>query len=122
MNARDLLESFGDMLDRSALLARETAMCKRHIQKDAFNADYWHNKAKRNLAERKRLQTQLERRQKQLNYLLSSLPDEAQRQVLALRYISLMSYAQISETLHFSVRHIYRLHLKGVKALDALMS
>jgi DNA-directed RNA polymerase specialized sigma24 family protein len=122
LNARDLLESYGDLLDKSALLARETAMCKRHMQQDAANAAHWQRKATRNLAERKRLQTQIGRRQKQLNYLLAHLPDEAQRQVLTLRYISLMSYAQISDALHFSERHIYRLHLRGVRALDALLA
>ena len=121
MTAREILESYGEMLQKSALMARETAACRRHAVRDKANAAHWEGKTTRLIKERRSLDTRINRRLKQLDALLARLPDQAAAQVLALRYISLMSYAQISEALHFSERHIYRLHLKGVHALDTLL-
>lgn len=122
MKARNLLESYGDMLQKSAILARQAAALRRHAAKDPANAPHYEQKTRRLLEERRSLDACIERRLQQLGGLLAGLPDQTAAQVLSLRYISLMSYAQISEALYFSERHIYRLHTRGVGALEALLA
>lgn len=52
---------------------------------------------------------------------MSQLDDETLARVLTLRYLGLLSYEQIGRALGFSPRHIYRLHVKGVEAMQTLL-
>ena len=45
MTLRELLESYGMLLDKSHCLARETAVCLRRAQENKANASHWRGKA-----------------------------------------------------------------------------
>lgn len=117
MNARAMLEHHSALIARYEGLQAQATACKRKAGSGP-------------LAERvQRLQQQaqeaarkLRANEARLSRLLAKLPDGAQRQVLSLRYLGGHSYAEISLALDFSTRHIYRLHLAGVAALDLALA
>lgn len=118
MTAREMLESYGALLSRDAALIRERKACLSHARNGPENAEHWIRRAKSLQAERNRVQRQLSRRLKELRLMLATLEDPALGELLALRYLSLMSYEDISEEMGFSLRHIYRLHLRAVALLE----
>ena len=120
MTLRELLESYGMLLDKSHCLARETAVCLRRAQENKANASHWRGKAELLVSESGRLNSLIEQRREQLIQMILSLPDDRESIVLELRYISLMGYRDISKAMRFSLRHVYRLHKRGVERLDAL--
>lgn len=121
MNARETLENYGELREKAELKAREAALCKKQLARDTANESHLKIRLSRLTREQKSLQRRLLSRQKQIEYLLSLLEEEQLSRVLALRYLSLLSYEQIALSLHFSPRHIYRLHVKGVMALQKIL-
>lgn len=121
MNAREMLENYGELVEKSRVKAREVAICRRQAGRDAENEERLQKRLARLLSEQKSLNRRMLSRQKQLEHLLSKMEEEQQSQVLALRYLGLLSYEQIGRALHFSPRHIFRLHLTGVKALEKIL-
>ena len=117
---RGLLESYRWLQDKASHLARETALCRKQARGSTVNAVFWQRREARLAVESGHLSRLINLRRQQLNDLLFLLPNEEQRQVLALRYISLMSYPDISKAIQFSLRHVYRLHNQGIEQLDAL--
>ena len=120
MTLRELLESYGMMLDKTFCLARETAIYLRRAQENKANASYWRDKAALLSAESWRLNSLIDQRRQQLDQMIQTLGNERERQVLELRYFSLMGYRDISKTMRFSIRQIYRLRRRGIERLDAL--
>ena len=120
MTPRELLENYGTLLDKSFCLARETTICLRRAQENKANAAYWRDKAALLSVESGRLNSLIEQRRQQLNQMILSLPNDRESVVLELRYISLMGYRDISKAMRFSLRHVYRLHNRGIEVLDAL--
>ena len=120
MSPRELLESYGMMLDKSFCLARETDIYLRRAQENKANASYWRDKAALLSAESGRLNSLIDQRRQQLDQMIQTLGNERERQVLEMRYFSLMDYRDISKTMRFSIRQIYRLRRRGIERLDAL--
>ena len=121
MNAQTILELQVTLLDRIHPLSREQTACNLHAHKGGVKAPFWLQRSQqlgRQLAAQKRL---LRRNQLRLEALLQRLPQGPEAQVLGLRHLSLMSYAQISEALSYSERHIHRLHLQGLRQLQELL-
>lgn len=121
MNARETLENYGELREKAETKAREIMLCKRQLARDAASESHLKTRLSRLTREQKSLQRQLLRRQKQIEHLLSLLQEEQLSRILALRYLSLLSYEQIGQALHFSSRHIYRLHVRGVMALQKIL-
>lgn len=48
-------------------------------------------------------------------YIISKLPGASEREVLILYYIIGLTHEEIADQLHYSLRHIERLHKKGLK-------
>lgn len=120
-SARERLESFGNITQRLHRLTRELAKARANAQEDPAAA-HWQRRVQLLQKDIRTNRLLLSRRQQELEGLLARLPNEAERQVLALRYLGLYSYQHISETLAYSDRHIFRLHTKGIKRLDAILS
>lgn len=118
LSAREILEGYGELLQKSRALSEESDACRQRLERDGTNAGLWLGKARRLQAEALRLQRLARRRQLQAEGLLARLPDAEGRAVLSLRYISLMRYEEIGEVLGYSPRHIYRLHLRAVQRLQ----
>ncbi len=125
MNARELLEDYGELREKAGARGREATACKkqlaRAIAQESANEAHLKKRLHRLSAEQKSLQRRMTQRQKQIEHLLSSLKMETLGQVLALRYLSLLSYEQIGQSLHFSSRHVQRLHVLGVAELQKLL-
>ena len=122
MTPRELLESYGMLLDKSFCLARETAICLKRAQENKVNASYWRSKEALLVAEASRLNRLINQRRQQLNRLIQKLPNERERQVLVLRYISLMGYRDISKAMRFSLRQLYRYHTCAIQKLESLIN
>lgn len=116
--ARELLESYLELQAGAAALAPALAQAKMAAQQ----APTAHNRRRLGLlqTEARRRQRHLRARHQLLENLLAALPAD-ERRVLALRYLSGLAYADISETLGFCQRHVYRLHLQGVRSLQACL-
>lgn len=116
--ARELLESLEDLRRKAAALQVEL-----RAYKGALPAQPLPHQARRLRllqCEARRGQRQLKARVRLLQNLLPALPRDS-RQVLVLRYLSGLSYLEISEALGFSQRHVYRLHLQGVRQLQTTL-
>lgn len=48
-------------------------------------------------------------------YIISKLPGASEREVLILYYIIGLTHEEIADQLHYSLRHIERMHKKGLK-------
>lgn len=118
--AREHLESYGSLQQRIDRLTRDLGQARRHAREAAQPA-HWQRRIKR-LQEEIRKHRRLQgKKQQELESLLARLPREDERQVLSLRYLGLYSYFEISQTLAYSERHIYRLHLSGMNWLDSII-
>ena len=121
MNAREMLESYGGLLARAEARAREMALCLRHA-KEGKEAERWQAKARLLKAEIRKIRRQAAARRHEIEQALCRLDSPREAQVLSLRYLSLLSYDDISEVIHFTTRHIYRVHKESVAKLDRLMA
>ena len=122
MTPRELLESYGKLLDKLFGLAQETAICRKRARNGEDNFAYWRRKAELLELEARRLNRLINLRRQQLNQMLQKLPNENHRQVLELRYISLMGYRDISKAMYTSLRQLYRYHTRGIQCLDSLIN
>ncbi len=120
MTARETLESFGGLVDQLDRFQSELALCRIHAQEDTRSPERWQRRIRALQADIRRHRRLCRSRQGEIERLLSTLPDETMRTVLALRYLNLFSYAEISEVLHFSLRHIYRIHQQAAARLQAM--
>ncbi len=117
MSARELLESYGALREEAGLRLYELRALRARR-----NSGQAPSSRERDLLARCRtLQRKMKSRQKQLTCLLAQLDSQSERLVLESRYLQGMSYEDISLALNFSPRHIYRLHLRGVTALNAIL-
>ena len=119
MTPRELLESYGMLLDKSFCLARDTVICLKRAQETRVNESYWRNKAALLSVESVNLNSLIDLRQQQIDQMILNLSNKNERQVLELRYISLMGYRDISKAMRFSLRQIYRLHRRGIERLGS---
>ncbi len=53
--------------------------------------------------------------------LIGNLPSEVLRAVLRNRYLLYLSYEEIAKKMHYSVRHIRRLHSQSLKNLEEVL-
>lgn len=120
LTARERLESYTSLQYRMDRLTRELSQARRYI-KETQQPVRWQIRARHLQDDIRQTNTLLFRRKKELEALLSRLPREEERQVLALRYLGLYSYDDISQTMAYSERHIYRLHLQGIQQLDSIL-
>lgn len=120
MNARELLEYHEEILLKANALQRDLAMLKR--QKGSLQGELYEKRLTRLQADQRKIKRRVTASQARLNHLMKQLDDPVLHQVLSLRYISLTSHAQIGTALHFSVRHIHRLQLRGILALDSVLT
>ena len=60
----------------------------------------------------------LQARRKRMAEMIALLPDDNHRKLLTLRYMSGMRWRQIAGTMHYTTRHLQRLHQEALKALD----
>jgi DNA-directed RNA polymerase specialized sigma24 family protein len=116
-----MLESYGSLLARADARAREMALCLRHAAEGEEN-ERWQAKARLLKAEIKKIRRQATGRRQEIEQALCRLNSPREAQVLSLRYLSLLSYDEISEVIHFSTRHIYRVHREAAARLDELMT
>ncbi len=92
---------------------------------DIAGIDYEHERVQSSLSDRTAeiiakaedmrsdLQTQIERLfylQEEICGVIDKIPQAVFRELLTLKYIRLMSWQEISETMHYGVRHLTRLH------------
>ncbi len=115
-----MLESYGGLVDQLDSFQHELALCHIHAQEGARSPERWQRRIRALQADIRRHRRLCQSRQGEIERLLSMLPDENMRRVLALRYLNLFSYGEISEVLHFSLRHIYRIHHQAAARLQAL--
>ena len=124
MNAREMLESYGELVSRAEARAREMALCLRHAKEEeaAEAAERWQAKACLLKADIRKIRRQAAIRRHEIEQALCRLDSPRERQILSLRYLNLLPYDDISEVIHFSTRHIYRVHKESVAKLDRLMA
>lgn len=59
--------------------------------------------------------------QEEIRKTIESIDDPVLVQVLSLRYLSYFPWRRIAETLHYSTRHITRLHARGLAAVERVL-
>ena len=122
MNARETLESYGELVHKLDSFQHELALCLCHAAKEPQALERWQRRMKALKADIRKHRRLCQRRSVEIEQLLMKMPDETMRKVLALRYLSLLSHAEISEVLHFSLRHVYRIHRQAAERLQAIMT
>ena len=55
------------------------------------------------------------RLRKEARYIISKVPGASERDIMMLYYIIGLTHEEIADQLHYSTRHIERLHKKGLK-------
>ena len=116
-----MLESYGEGLRALDTLERELAVCRRRAKEDGDGKERNVARAETLSREAATLRRRLYRRRREAEAWLERLPDGSERRVLALRYLNLLSYDEISEICYFSQRHVFRLHRRAVLRLQSLM-
>ena len=122
MNARETLESYGELANKLDSFQHELALCLCHAAKGTQGVERWQRRVKALQSDIRKHRRLCQRRSGEIEQLLMTLPDETMRKVLALRYLSLLPYGEISEILHFSLRHVYRIHHQAAARLQAMMN
>lgn len=59
--------------------------------------------------------------QAEIRQTIESLDDPVMVQVLSHRYISYKSWRQIADVMHYSIRHVTRLHAKALALMDHVL-
>ena len=68
-------------------------------------------------AEMKEVEKQLDEKRAEVITVIEALSDENQKSVLMLRYISLLSFNQITEKMFYSLSTIKRWHKEGIELI-----
>lgn len=69
-------------------------------------------------ADMKEVQKQLDEKRTEVITVIEALNDENQKSVLMLRYISLLSFNQITEKMYYSLSTIKRWHKEGIEMIQ----
>jgi DNA-directed RNA polymerase specialized sigma24 family protein len=121
VNARELLESYGEQLRALDALERELAVCRRRAKEDGPGRERNASRAQSLSREAAALRRRLIAKRRETEAWLCRLPGDTERKVLALRYLELLSYDEISEICCFSPRHVFRIHRRAVLRLQSAM-
>lgn len=120
MMARGYLESVGEMEARLNMLLRQQRILSHMAQAEGQDQARREAQARAVADAIQATWRSLHRQRRLVGHSISRLPREEERNLLALRYLSCLSYPDIAEILGYSQRQVYRIHHQAIMHMEAL--